>query len=140
MNGLAARPKKRVQLLTQRSAKFFEIKSRFVYLSDWKHRFGVGRGLFAAQSDALRARGDAADPARQESRPARRRAVRNRLLCPAPDNRRRGGLERGWINRTSSVSGESQHGKPKYRPTYVDHGKGGFGVRKHKGELRVTKV
>lgn len=63
---------------------------RFVPISDEREHFpkvrysiGVGRE-FLAQSDALRVRGDAAHPARQESRPARRRAVKIACSVPPP--------------------------------------------------------
>lgn len=80
--------------------------------------------LATAQSDALRVRGDAANPARQESRPARRSAARNRLRCPTPDNRRRDDLARGWFGRAIAATGGIQHGKPKYRPLHGITGKG----------------
>jgi hypothetical protein len=81
-------------------------------------------GCIPAQSDALRVSGDAADPARQESRPARRSAAENRLRCPTPDNRRRDGSERNWIPRAIAGTGAIQHGEPKYRPQSGITGKG----------------
>lgn len=89
------------------------------------YRVGVGCEV-SAQSDALRVCGDAAHPARQESRPARRRAVKNRLLCPAPDNSAPWWPRERLCRPNASATGAIQHGKPKYRHPSGYHGKGGL--------------
>lgn len=92
-----------------------------------RYRIGVGCET-SAQSDALRDCGDAAHPARQKSRPARRRAVINRLRCPTPDNRRRGVAKFSrWAAETLFGTGKPAR-EPEVPPPicFGDHGKGGL--------------
>lgn len=98
-------------------------------LKDRTNLLVTGVAAMQAQSDALRVCGDAANPARQESRSVRRRTV-NKSPALSHPRQQCAVVPPGMRADVTGIQCSHWHGKPKYRAKTASgsyHGKGGIG-------------